>query len=68
MQTEESLGFSEMGTYCEPLWDVRVVILSVAGIALDGDQQCMLKADHSLCFDLPYHSFPGSLYINAWGS
>lgn len=68
MQTEESLDFSEMGTYYELLWDIRVVILSVAGTALDGDQQCVFKADHSLCFDLPYHSFPGSLCINPWGS
>lgn len=68
MQTEESLGVSEMGTYSELLWDIRVVILSVAGTALDGDQQSMFKADHSLCFDLHYHSFPGPLYINPWGS
>lgn len=64
MQTEESLVSSEMGTYYELLWDVRVVILSVAGTSLDGDQQCMFNADHSLCFDRPYHSFPESPYTN----
>lgn len=68
MHTEESLVFSEMGTYYELLWGVRVVIPSVAGTSLDGDQQCMSNADHSLCFDLPNHSFPGSLYTNPQGS
>lgn len=56
------------GTYYELLWDVRVVILSVARTSLDGDQQCMFKADHCLCFDLLYHSFPESPYTNPWGS
>lgn len=68
MHTEEPLVFSEMGTYFEPLWGVRVVIPSVAGTSLNGDQQCMSNANHFLCLDLPNHSFPGSLYTNPQGS